>query len=309
MTRVATPPAMTNAIANAWPRSSQRSRTSFFWSGFISRSPAQVPGREPPLVFAHLDDHAVAQPDHAMRHLGDDGVVGDDRRRRPELAVRAIERLEDDHARRGVEGARRLIAEGHRRPLGGRPRDGDALLLASRELRGKVIEPMLETDELERLLRRHRMLRDLRDDGDVLARGEARNEVVELEDEADRLAPVLGQLAIARAGELAIEIAHLARCRGVEPAEDVEKRRLAASRRPKENGELAAVEVEIDAAERVDLHLSEVVDLRHAPSAKDGGTLHSLLGRLHGADLLSAAASRLRAPCSPRGTRGVLTAN
>ena len=68
-------------------------------------------------------------------------------------------RLEHDDAGRDVERAGRLVAEQHVGPLGDRARDRHALLLAARELRGKVVEPLAEADERERLVRRHRAVR------------------------------------------------------------------------------------------------------------------------------------------------------
>ncbi len=90
-----------------------------------------------------------------------------------------------------VEVARRLVGEQKVRLVGERPRQGHALLLATRELARIVLEPMLETDlgeagpgdgegvapagELAR--QRH-----------VLERGHGGNEVEGLEDDADMLA-------------------------------------------------------------------------------------------------------------------------
>ena len=56
---------------------------------------------------------------------------------------------------------------------------------------GKVIHAVAEPDQIAARLRRGiGIARDLGDQGDVLARGEARDQVVELEDEADVLAAV-----------------------------------------------------------------------------------------------------------------------
>ena len=66
--------------------------------------------------------------------------------------------------------------------LGDGPRNGDALLLATGELSGKMIAAIGESDEVERDLGIHRIVRDFGDERDVLQRREAGNEIVELED-------------------------------------------------------------------------------------------------------------------------------
>ena len=94
-----------------------------------------------------------------------------------------------------VERAGGLVAQQHLGPLGDGAGDGDALLLAAGELRRKVVEALAEADQLAAPPRaRIGAARDLGDQRDVLARGQARDQVVELEDEADVLAPVAGQL-------------------------------------------------------------------------------------------------------------------
>ena len=110
--------------------------------------------------------------------------------RRAELAVHAA-RSPRARARpcgcRARRSARRTGALGL---LGDRARDRDALLLAARELRRESGRSALaEPDERERLGRGTiGSLRDLGDERDVLARGQARDQVVELEHEADVLA-------------------------------------------------------------------------------------------------------------------------
>jgi hypothetical protein len=97
-------------------------------------------------------------------------------------------------------------------------------LLASGQLRGKMVEPMVEADHGERLLGRHRAFDDVGDERDVFARGQAGNEVVELKDEADVRAAVLGQFGLGGGGEIVILVNDLTRRRDIEPAEDVQQR-------------------------------------------------------------------------------------
>ena len=96
---------------------------------------------------------------------------------------------------------------------------------------GKVVEALAEADQAQRVLGRHRRLGDLRHQRDVLARGQARDQVVELEHEADVLAPVAREPGLVARGQLAVVEPDVAGGRRVEPAEDVQQRRLAAARR------------------------------------------------------------------------------
>ena len=105
---------------------------------------------------------------------------------------------------------------------------------------------------------------DVGDELDVLARRQARNQVVELEDEADVLAAVLRERGVGRRREIEVLEAHPAGRRRVEAAEDVEQRGLAAARMAEQDEQLARDDVEIDAAQRRHLDLAHLVDLREA---------------------------------------------
>ena len=134
---------------------------------------------------------------------------------------------------------------------------------------GKWSTPLAQPDHAQRLGGRHRLGGDVGDELDVLARGQAGNQVVELEHEADMLAAVLRQLALVGRGEIVIAIADGSRRGHVEAAEDVQQRRLAAARRPEHDDELGLKEVEIDAAQRVHVDLAHVVDLGQAACFED----------------------------------------
>src|SRR5690606_10324065 len=90
---------------------------------------------------------------------------------------------------------------------------------------------------------------------------EARDVVVELEDEPDVQAPVLGQLRLARRRQVPVAVGHLTRGRDIKAAQDVEQRRLAASRGAEQHDELRLEEVEVHAPERMHLDLPHRVDL------------------------------------------------
>ena len=83
-------------------------------------------------------------------------------------------------------------------------------------------------------------------------------------------APVPGERALVGGGEIVVAVADGARCGDVEPAEDVQQRRLSAAGRTENDDELGLVQVEIDAAQRVNVDVAHVVDLRQAAGLKYG---------------------------------------
>src|SRR5262249_21935910 len=134
----------------------------------------------------------------------------------------------------------------------------DALLLPARELARVVPEPIAEAHQLERRLRPLPTLtaahaveqeRQL----DVLERREHRNEVVELENEADVALAPLRQRAVAEARGVGAVHAHLAAARLVEAADQIEQRGLAASRGAHERHVFAFRDREREPGENRDL--------------------------------------------------------
>jgi hypothetical protein len=62
---------------------------------------------------------------------------------------------------------------------------------------------------------------------------------------------------------------HLARRGTVQPAENVEQRRLAAARRTQQHDELAAPDLQVDVAQCVDPQVAAAVHLRQAMDPED----------------------------------------
>src|SRR6187431_955984 len=184
MTNIATLAATTMAMAKAWPFIASRSRTSLRLSGLIALSPDELARRELLRPLLDRGHAAVGQPDDAIRHRADGGIVRNHHRRGAQFAVHARERLEHDDSGGDVEGPRRLVAEEHRGALGNRPRDRHALLLAAGELRREVVLTFAELHHPKRVARVHRTLRDVGHERDVFDRSEAGDQVVELEHEA-----------------------------------------------------------------------------------------------------------------------------
>jgi hypothetical protein len=121
-----------------------------------------------------------------------------------ELPVDERQGLQHADARLAVERPRGLVAQQDVRALGDGAGDGNALLLPARHLRGKMVHALGEADEIERLLGRHWVACSLRDQGHVLTRRQRGNQVVELEDEPDMIAPVGGEAVVIEAGQLVI---------------------------------------------------------------------------------------------------------
>jgi len=160
-----------------------------------------------------------------------------------------------------------------------------------------VIEAIAEPDELERLGGIHRVVGDLGDERDVLARRQARDQVVELEHEPDVVAAVHRQLVGIGVGQILAAIGDLARGADVEAAEDVEQRRLAAAGRAEQHDELTLGQRDIDAAERRDLDFAHLVALGQCMALDDRG--HGITA----GDLAGVAYARRCMVCAEPGAR------
>ena len=83
------------------------------------------------------------------------------------------------------------------------------------------------------------------------------------------IAPIVGQLALAGAGEIATAIEHVPGGRRIEAAEDVQQGRFAAAGRAEQHHQFAAVQIEVDAAQRLHLDLAHGVDLGDVVDVED----------------------------------------
>ena len=146
-----------------------------------------------------LDDQAVGEEEDAVGDRGCVRVVGDHDGGLAVARDGLAQEREDLAAGARVEVAGRLVREHHRRLRDERTRDRDPLLLAARELGGTVREPLGEADRGGQLLEPAGvglLAGDRERQDDVLLRGQHRQQVEELEDEADVLAPQLRQLRV-----------------------------------------------------------------------------------------------------------------
>ena len=202
------------------------------------------------------DDQAVGEEEDAVGDRGRAGLVRDHDERLPVVGHRVLEQLEDLAARLRVEVAGRLVGEHDGRLRDERARDGDALLLAAGELGGAVAAAVVQAD-LVRAGRRRSPCRASRPamrerQEHVLVGGQHRQQVEELEDEADVLAAQLRDLVVLQLPEARAGDRDVARRGAVERGEDVHQGRLAGARRAHDRGQLALRDVQVDAAEGVD---------------------------------------------------------
>src|SRR6516162_3269191 len=201
MTSDATPPATTSAMASDCAHIRRRSRSSLM-STVATGSPAQFRGLPPLLVAVFARNLAIGKEQHAIGHILNGGIVGDDERRGAELLVDLEQGL--DHADAGlrIQGPGRLVAQQNIRPLRNRARDCYPLLLPTRKLGGEMVHTLLEPDQRQCLVGPHRIVRDLGDQSYVLVGRQAGDEIVELEHKADVIAAIAGKAAIVEACEV-----------------------------------------------------------------------------------------------------------
>ena len=196
---------------------------------------------------AVVHDAAVAQHDDAVGGGRRARVVRDHDDRLAELVDCAAQHVEHVGGRLGVEVAGRLVGEHHGRTRDQRAGDRDALLLAARQLGGPVRQAVAQADGVD-----HRVEPLVVDGGagerqrerDVLPRGQHRDEVVRLEDEAELVAPQRREPLVVEVRELLAGDDDRARRRAVESGEQVHQRGLAGPGGPHDRGELAGRELE-----------------------------------------------------------------
>ncbi len=216
-----------------------------------------------------MHDAAIGNRDDAIGHFGNDGVMGDDSSRGAEFCVDRGNGIEHQNASMDIESAGRFIAKKHGGIFGDGTSDGHTLLLATGKLSRKVVLPGREFHQCQGIARVHGVGGDICDERHVLARGEAGNEVVELEHETDMIASIAGEAGVVEFRKLLTAVEHGAAGGYVESAKDVEERAFAAARGAEQNDEFAGVEIEIDAAKRLNFDLAHMVDFGEFARRKD----------------------------------------
>ncbi len=118
-----------------------------------------------------------------------------------------------------------------------------------------MLEPVFEPDLADQIVYEllvRRLPGQLGRQEDVLLGVQHREQIEELEDEADMPPAELRQIVVAEVRDLGAVDRYGARCGPIEAGEDVHERRLARARGAHDGGELALRNVERDAAQRVD---------------------------------------------------------
>ena len=112
---------------------------------------------------------------------------------------------------------------------------------------------------------------------DILHRGGAREQIEALENETDLAVADVGQLVAIESGDVgAVEQVTAAR-RAVEAAEHVHQGRFARAARAHDGDELAALDLQRNAAHRMHIHLAGAVGLVDVLQLDDSGVLgHSI---------------------------------
>ena len=175
----------------------------------------------------------------------------------------------------GVERGGRLVGEDDARTVGERPGDRHALGLAAGQLGGKGVLAMADLEIVQQLdspacVPRRLVPRQLQHHRHVVGGVEERQQVVELEDEADLLQPQPAQIApqpAAVVDQLAVQ-AHASARRIEDAADDVEQRGLARAGRAAQGDHLAGAHVERDVAQGIDAGLPLAEMLGDAAQAR-----------------------------------------
>src|SRR5690606_22475892 len=222
-----------------------------------------------------VDQQALVKVHGAGGELGGLGVVGDHDDGLAVFAVEHLQQAEDLVGGLAVEVAGGLVADQQGGVGDQGAGDRHALLLAAGELAGLVPGALGQTDQAQRhlgapgplgaahLAQQQRQL-------DVLLRAQHRQQVVELEDEAD----VLGAPARQFAGlELVDALAVDADAAGggrVQAADQVQQGGLARARRAHQGDEGTALDLEVDAVQHFHLLLAAGVVLGELPDLDQG---------------------------------------
>ena len=162
-----------------------------------------------------------------------------------ELA-QAADHLPRGAARRGVEAGRRLVEEDQLRVADQRQRDVEPPPLSAGQRRGALVGLRGEVDQRERLVDLARSAVVAGVEREALADAQAGLGLGFLQDDADPLAP-----ARRRAPRVAAEDLDRRRRGLAEALEDLDRRRLAGAVGAEEGEDLAAADLQVDAADRL----------------------------------------------------------
>ena len=202
-----------------------------------------------------IADHgAVGQEHHPVRVRGPARVVRHHDDGLAELGHRVAQERQQVGGSIGVQVAGGLIGEDEGRFVDQRPGARDALLLAAGHLARPVLQPVGDAQLLHQVAEPvlvNLVTRQGRGQGDVLGRGQRRNQVEGLEHEADAVPPQPGQPAVVQLPDVLAVHERLPGGRPVQARHAVHERRLARARRAHDGGKPAALKRDRDVGQRV----------------------------------------------------------
>lgn len=203
-------------------------------------------------------------------------------------ACQAPQQLKHVPPRGSVEIAGRFVGEHEERLVGERARDGDTLLLATRQALGIVIHPVGETDLIEQATGRAGIEPvQFERQAHVLADGQRGQEIEGLVDEPHVPAPEQRTFPLVHRGEIPAGNDDATAIGRVDATDDVEERGLARAAAPDERDALARPRLEPDAVQHgpfVPALAVRMGDLAH-PQGR-GSVLRTVRGLYHGSPMI-----------------------
>jgi len=228
--------------------------------------------------------------------LGEVEVVGDEHQGAAAVALQPEQELDDRVAGALVEIAGRLVGDEDRGVRRHGARDGDALLLAARELRRIVVPALAETDEaklglgaLEGIVG----VGELERQGNVLERRHGRYQVERLEHDADAAAAEAGKPVLIESRQVRAVDDDAAGIRPLETRHGHQERRFARAGRPDEADRLASPNLKRKALE--DVHARGTP----AEAEVDAFERDGLVGHAWKPDLCASKKRSFRGPAAP----------
>ena len=184
--------------------------------------------------FDNFFNQSVFDVDGSVGELGESLVVGDDDEGLPKLITQVKEELVQFLLVLGIEGARGFVGKDDGGVVDECPCHSHTLFLATREFGGLMLDAVAEVQIVEQFLGAHLCLlfalaSDEGWNADVLQRRELRQELVELEDEAEVLVAEMSKFLVFETGHIDAVNANGASVRGVEGAHNLKERGLACS--------------------------------------------------------------------------------
>ena len=198
---------------------------------------------------------AVMQADHAVTACGKVGRMCHHDKRGAMLVRKTQQKFHDRRSVRGVEVAGRFVRQKDAGTRGKGARQGDALLLATRHLRGIMIGAMAKPHGFEfgkGTFERVTMPGQLQRRGDVFKRRHGRDQVKGLEYDAHVIAAEPGEGVLVQRGQIMAKRGHAARGGAFQPAHDHQQRGFPGTGRSDQAQRFPGADIERDPVQDFD---------------------------------------------------------